>query len=129
MKTSEAVTVINTICDKLGIACKKAVDFVPAIARYEIHMDIYAICVSAFLITISIIGIALMYNHIKKILPTVRHADRVCDCGGYLVVLTVGIILISICVLCQISTLSDLIGWVNDPNAKAVMYIIDSLQT
>jgi len=119
MKTSDVTTVINTICEKLGIVCKTASDFVPALAKYKIAMAIFGIGVSVLFIVLSLIAIKVAYSYAKK------HYVDIENSGAFDATLAIGMLTIAICVAFVVYNLYNLIGWVAVPNAKAVLYVVD----
>lgn len=114
--SNEVTEIINTLCEKLGVAANV---LVPEMARYYIARLVFLTLVE----TILAIILAIAFAKVVKWILSVTDADlgdRLITV--FLVGLLPGVLLIFL-VLSALSGVTDLIGWIASPTASAVREI------
>lgn len=136
MSSDDVIKVIDTICDKIGVAFDSAKEFVPSLAKYEIASNAFYSIMSAVIIAISIIVIKKAFesaeNEIKKeiedgVSSWNRH-DDVWDFWRTMLSSIIGGILIVACVFAFVISVHDVLTWMVSPDVSAINYVMDMVQ-
>lgn len=136
MSSEDVIKVIDTICEKIGIAFDSAKDFVPSLAKYEIVSNAFYSIMSAVIIAVSIIVIKKAFesaeNEIKKEIEDRvsiwnRH-DDVWDFWRTGLSSIIGGILIVVCVFVFVISVHDVLTWMVSPDVSAINYVMDMVQ-
>lgn len=136
MSSDDVIKVIDTICEKIGIAFDSAKDFVPSLAKYEIASNAFYSIMSAVIIAVSIIVIKKAFesaeNEIKKeiedgVSSWNRH-DDVWDFWRTMLSSIIGGILIVACVFAFVISVHDVLTWMVSPDVSAINYVMDMVQ-
>lgn len=136
MSSDDVIKVIDTICDKIGVAFDSAKEFVPSLAKYEIVSNAFYSIMSAVIIAVSIIVIKKAFesaeNEIKKEIEGSvsgwhRH-DDVWDFWKTWLSSIIGGILIVICVFVFVSSVYGVLIWIVSPDVSAINYVMDMVQ-
>lgn len=136
MSSDDVIKVIDTICDKIGVAFDSAKEFVPSLAKYEIASNAFYSIMSAVIIAVSIIVIKKAFesaeNEIKKeiedgVSSWNRH-DDVWDFGRTMLSSIIGGILIVACVFAFVISVHDVLTWMVSPDVSAINYVMDMVQ-
>lgn len=136
MSSEDVIKVIDTICEKIGIAFDSAKDFVPSLAKYEIVSNAFYSIMSAVIIVISIIAIKKAFesaeNEIKKEIEDGgscwnRH-DDVWDFWRTILSAIIGGLLIVICVFVFVISVHGVLTWIVSPDVSAINYVMDMVQ-
>lgn len=136
MSSDDVIKVIDTICDKIGVAFDSAKEFVPSLAKYEIVSNAFYSIMSAVIIVISIIAIKKAFesaeNEIKKeiedgVSSRNRH-DDVWDFWRTMLSSIIGGILIVACVFAFVISVHDVLTWMASPDVSAINYVMDMVQ-
>ena len=119
--SKEVEQIINTLCDKLGVAANI---LVPEMARYSIARLAFLTVVLGIL---SLIVAAIIARLIKYFLhgENIDDGDRVISI--FLTGLIPGLILVCLCAA-TICSATDLIGWIASPTASAVKEITSMIK-
>lgn len=136
MTSEDVIKVIDTICDKIGVAFDSAKEFVPSLAKYEIASNAFYSIMSAVIIAVSIIVIKKAFesaeNEIKKeiedgVSSWNRH-DDVWDFWRTMLSSIIGGILIVACVFAFVISVHDVLTWMVSPDVSAINYVMDMVQ-
>ena len=136
MSSDDVIKVIDTICDKIGVAFDSAKEFVPSLAKYEIASNAFYSIMSAVIIAVSIIVIKKAFesaeNEIKKeiedgVSSWNRH-DDVWDFWRTALSSIIGGILIVACVFVFVISVHDVLTWMVSPDVSAINYVMDMVQ-
>lgn len=136
MSSDDVIKVIDTICDKIGIAFDSAKEFVPSLAKYQIVSNAFYSIMSAVIIAVSIIVIKKAFesaeNEIKKeiedgVSSWNRH-DDVWDFWRTALSSAIGGILIVVCVFVFVISVHDVLTWMVSPDVSAINYVMDMVQ-
>ena len=136
MSSDDVIKVIDTICDKIGVAFDSAKEFVPSLAKYQIASSAFYSIMSVVIIVTSIIAIKKAFesaeNEIKKEIEGSvsgwhRH-DDVWDFWKTWLSSIIGGILIVICVFVFVSSVYDVLIWIVSPDVSAINYVMDMVQ-
>lgn len=136
MSSEDVIKVIDTICEKIGIAFDSAKEFVPSLAKYEIASNAFYSIMSAVIIAVSIIVIKKAFesaeNEIKKeiedrVSSWNRH-DDVWDFWRTMLSSSIGGILIVVCVFVFVISVHDVLTWMVSPDVSAINYVMDMVQ-
>ena len=136
MSSDDVIKVIDTICDKIGVAFDSAKEFVPSLAKYEIASNAFYSIMSAVIIAVSIIVIKKAFesaeNEIKKeiedgVSSWNRH-DDVWDFWRTVLSSAIGGILIVVCVFVFVISVHDVLTWMVSPDVSAINYVMDMVQ-
>lgn len=136
MSSDDVIKVIDTICDKIGVAFDSAKEFVPSLAKYEIASNAFYSIMSAVIIAVSIIVIKKAFesaeNEIKKeiedgVSSWNRH-DDVWDFWRTALSSAIGGILIVVCVFVFVISVHDVLTWMVSPDVSAINYVMDMVQ-
>jgi hypothetical protein len=114
--SKQAIEVINAICEKVGIVCNSAQEFIPKLVQHNIVSGGIGMIVSA---TIATVGAILILRG-KKIKAENEYADfePYFVAGGFLVVASS--IMFLVC-------LYSVIMWAMFPDVEAVTYILNAI--
>lgn len=114
--SKRAIEVIDAICEKVGLVCNSAQEFIPKLAQHNIVSSGIGMIVSA---TIATIGAILILRG-KKIKAEDEYADfePYFVAGGFLVVASS--IMFLVC-------LYTVIMWAMFPDVEAVTYILNAI--
>lgn len=129
MNSKEVIEVIETICDKLGIAINSFSDFVPNLAKYKISTDLFMLIISTVIIVLSLITIKRVFGHAKRALE--NSGSFYCDYADFPSVWLSSIVgggLILFFVFTFVLRAKSLVGWIASPQASAVNYILSYFQ-
>lgn len=136
MSSDDVIKVIDTICDKIGVAFDSAKEFVPSLAKYEIASNAFYSIMSAVIIAVSIIVIKKAFesaeNEIKKeiedrVSSWNRH-NNVWDFWRTALSSIIGGILIVVCVFVFVISVHDVLTWMVSPDVSAINYVMDMVQ-
>lgn len=136
MSSDDVIKVIDTICDKIGVAFDSAKEFVPSLAKYEIASNAFYSIMSAVIIAVSIIVIKKAFesaeNEIKKeiedgVSSWNRH-DDVWDFWRTMLSSIIGGILIVACVFAFVISVHDVLTWMVSPDVSAINYVMYMVQ-
>ena len=136
MSSDDVIKVIDTICDKIGIAFDSAKEFVPSLAKYQIVSNAFYSIMSAVIIAVSIIVIKKAFesaeNEIKKeierdVISYKRH-NNVWDFYRTCITTIIGVFLIVIFVLIFVICVHDVLTWIVSPDVSAINYVMDMVQ-
>lgn len=136
MSSDDVIKVIDTICDKIGVAFDSVKEFVPSLAKYEIASNAFYSIMSAVIIAVSIIVIKKAFesaeNEIKKeiedgVSSWNRH-DDVWDFWRTTFSSIIGGILIVACVFAFVISVHDVLTWMVSPDVSAINYVMDMVQ-
>lgn len=136
MSSDDVIKVIDTICDKIGIAFDSAKEFVPSLAKYQIVSNAFYSIMSAVIIAVSIIVIKKAFesaeNEIKKeierdVISYKRH-NNVWDFYRTCITTMIGVFLIVIFVLIFVTCVHDVLTWIVSPDVSAINYVMDMVQ-
>lgn len=136
MSSDDVIKVIDTICDKIGIAFDSAKEFVPSLAKYQIVSNAFYSIMSAVIIAVSIIVIKKAFesaeNEIKKeierdVISYKRH-NNVWDFYRTCITTIIGVFLIVIFVLIFVTCVHDVLTWIVSPDVSAINYVMDMVQ-
>lgn len=136
MSSDDVIKVIDTICDKIGVAFDSAKEFVPSLAKYEIASNAFYSIMSAVIIAISIIAIKKAFesaeNEMKKeiendVIRYKRH-DNVWDFYRTGITTIIGVFLIVIFVVIFVTCVHDVLTWIVSPDVSAINYVMDMVQ-
>lgn len=136
MTSEDVIKVIDTICDKIGVAFDSAKEFVPSLAKYEIASNAFYSIMSAVIIAVSIIVIKKAFesaeNEIKKeierdVISYKRH-NNVWDFYRTCITTMIGVFLIVIFVLIFVTCVHDVLTWIVSPDVSAINYVMDMVQ-
>lgn len=136
MSSDDVIKVIDTICDKIGVAFDSAKEFVPSLAKYQIASNAFYSIMSAVIIAVSIIVIKKAFesaeNEIKKeiedgVSSWNRH-DDVWDFWRTAFSSAIGGILIVVCVFVFVISVHDVLTWMVSPDVSAINYVMDMVQ-
>lgn len=136
MSSDDVIKVIDTICDKIGVAFDSAKEFVPSLAKYQIASNAFYSIMSAVIIAVSIIVIKKAFesaeNEIKKeierdVISYKRH-NNVWDFYRTCITTIIGVFLIVIFVLIFVTCVHDVLTWIVSPDVSAINYVMDMVQ-
>lgn len=136
MSSDDVIKVIDTICDKIGVAFDSAKEFVPSLAKYQIASNAFYSIMSAVIIAVSIIVIKKAFesaeNEIKKeiedgVSSWNRH-NGVWDFWRTAFSSAIGGILIVVCVFVFVISVHDVLTWMVSPDVSAINYVMDMVQ-
>lgn len=136
MSSDDVIKVIDTICDKIGIAFDSAKEFVPSLAKYQIVSNAFYSIMSAVIIAVSIIVIKKAFesaeNEIKKeierdVISYKRH-NNVWDFYRTCITTIIGVFLIVIFVIIFVTCVHDVLTWIVSPDVSAINYVMDMVQ-
>lgn len=135
MNSEAVIKVIDTICDKLGLAVNSAKDFVPMLAKYQIVSNIFDSVMSALIIAISILAIKKAFKTAEKIIKKENERgislfyrrDSVWDFWYTWVSVIVGVIAIIIFVIIFLNSAHDVLTWSTSPEACSINYVLGIL--
>ena len=119
--SKEVEQIINTLCDKLGVAANI---LVPEMARYNIARLAFLTVVQGIL---SIVVAAIIVRLVKYCLTSENVDDEERTISVFLTNLIPGLVLVAL-VVCTISSATDLIGWIASPTASAVKEITSMIK-
>lgn len=118
--STEVTQIINTLCEKLGVA---ADILVPEMARYYIaRLAFITLVETIFAIIVAIVFAKIM----KRLLSETDGAWEDCAISIFFADLIPGLLLLFL-VISALSGAADLIGWVVSPTASAVRVILGLL--
>ena len=136
MSSDDVIKVIDTICDKIGIAFDSAKEFVPSLAKYEIVSNAFYSIMSAVIIIISIIAIKKAFESAEKemkkeiecdVIRYKRH-DNVWDFYRTGITTIIGVFLLVIFTILFVSSVHDILIWTISPDVSAINYVMDMVQ-
>ncbi len=119
--SKEVTEIINTICEKLGVAANI---LVPEMARYNIARLAFLTVVYGI---IAVVLTVIVVRLVKYCLTSENIEDDERATAVLLVNLIPGIIL-AFLVICTIASATDLIGWIASPTASAVKEITSMIK-
>lgn len=128
MNSQDVIEVIETICDKLGIAINSFRDFVPELMKYRISSSVFWVVSSILIIFISVLMIKYAITKARKELKeNKRYYDEFSDFPSVWVSSTIGGFLILIFSFVFLFSARNIILWVSSPYASAINYILSYL--
>lgn len=136
MSSDDVIKVIDTICDKIGIAFDSAKEFVPSMAKYQIASNAFSCIISVVIIVISIIAIKKAFesaeNKIKKeieegVSSWCSH-DNVWEFGTTWIASIICGILIIIFIFNLVISAHDVLVWIVSPDVSAINYVMNMVQ-
>lgn len=116
MDTNQVNSVINNICEKIGIGVDGLKDFVPMLAKYEIINCLYWIVAG---IVFFVVGF-ITYKKARVAHKEASSWDK--DGPFFCIILGIIAMIISFCVVS--SCMFGIIQWCITPEAKTVIYIL-----
>lgn len=119
MDTNQVNSVINNICDKIGIGINGLKDFVPMLAKYKIIDCIYWIMIG---ITLLLVGFILF----KKALAAYKEADKWHKDGPVVAIAGTCLAMI-IGFLATTTSIFNIMQWCVTPEAKTIVYILNMI--
>ena len=121
MDANQVNSVINNICEKIGVSINNLQDFVPMFVKYEIT---YCLCWIVVGIVFFVVGFIIY----KKAL--VAHKEvSIWDKDGPFFCILLGIIVMIISFRVVSSCTFDIIEWCVNPEAKTIVYILKIIST
>ena len=136
MSSDDVIKVIDTICDKIGVAFDSAKEFVPSLAKYQIASSAFYSIMSVVIIVTSIIAIKKVFesaeNEIKKEIEDGfsrwhRH-DDVWDFWRTGISAVAGVSLIVIFTIAFVINAHNALTWIISPDVSAINYVMDMVQ-
>ena len=136
MSSDDVIKVIDTICDKIGIAFDSAKEFVPSLAKYQIASNAFYSIMSAVIIVISIIAIKKAFESAEKEMKKEREDgvirwkmhDDIWDFWRTCITTVIGVFLIVLFVLTFVTCVHDVLAWIVSPDVSAINYVMDMVQ-
>lgn len=136
MSSDDVIKVIDTICDKIGIAFDSAKEFVPSLAKYQIASNAFYSIMSAVIIVISIIAIKKAFESAEKEMKKEREDGVIRwkmhdDIWGFwrtCITTVIGVFLIVLFVLIFVTCVHDVLAWIVSPDVSAINYVMDMVQ-
>lgn len=119
--SKEVEQIINTLCDKLGVAANI---LVPEMARYNIARLAFLTVVQGILL---IVVAAIIVRLVKYCLTSENVDDDERVILVFLTNMIPGLVLV-VLVVCTILSATDLIGWIASPTASAVKEITSMIK-
>ena len=119
--SKEVTEIINTLCEKLGVAASV---LVPELAKYNIARLAFLTVVQTIIVIVLII---IMAKIVKRILID-KYSDI--EDKAFMVFLTCllpGLVIV-IFTFCAVASATDLIGWIASPTASAVKEITSMIK-
>ena len=129
MNSKDVIDIIETICDKLGIAVNSFSEFVPELMKYKVSLSAFWMISSLLIIVISSIVIRYTIKRARKIYSE-THEGVTMDLWDYnefpsvYVSSVVGGVLILILLIVFLFNLKEIVVWIASPKASAVNYIL-----
>ncbi len=119
--SKEVTEIINTLCEKLGVAASV---LVPEMARYSIARLAFLTAVQTILVVVMVVIV------VKLVKWSLGDEDADWEDKTFSVFLTCLLPVITIVILtfCAISSATDLIGWIASPTASAVKEITSMIK-
>lgn len=128
MSAQDVVTIIDAICEKIGIAVNSFSDFVPMLAKREISISIYWIIISIITITASLLAMRYATKRAKQKMEDDKyHILDYDDFPSIWMAYGFGIITSIIFFVVLVTCMHDLISWISAPEVSAVKYILEIL--
>lgn len=129
MNSKEVIEIIETICDKLGIAINSFSDFVPELVKYRVSSSVFWIVSSLLIIVASVVVIRYTVKRASKIYAKEHHGGRMDfydfdDFPSVYVSSIVGGILAFIFLFVLLFNLRRIVVWTISPQASAVDYVL-----
>lgn len=136
MSSDDVIKVIDTICDKIGIAFDSAKEFVPSLAKYEIASNAFYSIMSAVIIAISIIAIKKAFESAEKEMKKEREDgvigwnmhDDIWDFWRTWISILIGGLLTVFFAISFVFSVHDVLTWIVSPDVSAINYVIDMVQ-
>lgn len=131
MNSEEAVKIIETICDKLGIAVNSAKDIVPELAKYEISKGVFWSLSSIVIILICFYLIKKTISLAKKEIEKVDNRWDRDTLSEYPSVWVMGIVcgFFIVCYVIKLfNSLAIITTWIISPEASAIKYVLSLIQ-
>lgn len=117
--SKEVEQIINTLCDKLGVAANI---LVPEFAKYNIARLCFLTAVQTILAVVMVVVV------VKLVKWSLGNEDENWDeYAGFLTCIIPGLAMV-ILTGCAISSATDLIGWIASPTASAVKEITSMIK-
>lgn len=116
MDANQVNSVINNICEKIGVGINSLQDFVPMFAKYEIINCLYWIVVG---IVFFVVGF-ITYKKARVAHKEASSWEK--DGPFFCILLGIIVMIISFCVVS--SCTFDIIQWRVNPEAKTIVYIL-----
>lgn len=119
--SKEVTEIINTLCEKLGVAASV---LVPELAKYNIARLAFLTVVQTILAVVMVVII------VKLVKWSLGNKDADWEDKAFLVFFTclLPVIVIVILTCCAIASATDLIGWIASPTASAVKEITSMIK-
>ena len=119
--SKEVEQIINTLCEKLGVAANI---LVPEMARYNIARLAFLTVMYGIL---AVVLTRIIARLVKYCLTSENVDDDERVISIFLTNLLPGLVLVAL-VVCTISSATDLIGWIASPTASAVKEITSMIK-
>ena len=116
MDANQVNSVINNICEKIGIGVDGLKDFVPMLARYEIINCIFWTILG---ISLLVVGF-LLFKKARTVYKEASSWEK--DGPGFAIAGTCLMMFVGFCMV--VSSIFDIIQWCITPEAKTVIYIL-----
>ena len=120
MDANQVNSVINNICEKIGIGVDGLKDFVPMLARHGIISCIFWIMIGVPLLVVGF----LLFKKSRIAYKEASSYDKegpIFAIGGTSVMIFIGFCMV-------VSSIFNIIQWCITPEAKAVIYILTLIQ-
>lgn len=128
MNSKDVISIIETICDKLGIAADSFQDFIPELIKYRISFSVFYVIVSILVISVSLFVIKYAIKRAREI-----HKKRYCtnmdfddytDFPSVVISSLIGGTLSIIFFFVLLASLRRIVVCIVSPQAYAIDYIL-----
>lgn len=129
MNSNDVVLVIDTICEKLGIAAEAAAQIVPRLAMAHIAEQCATILLLLVGMVVCCVVIRKVYVFVKRDVDESdsMFCDTVWDSPGFVFVAALTCMFVVVAVIALFILIPDTVGWIVAPDAKAVQYVISMI--
>lgn len=129
MSSKDVIDIIETICDKLGIAINSFSDFVPELMKYKISTSLFWVLASALVIFLSAYAIKYTIRRANKIIDKKSekqyYSDELQDFPSVVAISFIGGALILIFLFVFLCNIRNIVAWISSPQASAVNYVLN----
>lgn len=116
MDTNQVNSVINNLCEKIGIGIDGLKDFVPMLAKHEIISCIYWLLFGAVLLVVGF----LLFKKARTAYKEASSWEK--DGPGFAIAGACLMMFVGFC--SAMSSIFNIIQWCITPEAKAIVYIL-----
>ena len=130
MNSNDVATVIETICDKIGLTSESFTDFVPELIRHKIATNTFGVIVSAVIIIICIEAMIVSVNRAKRIMKEDASYGswELYDFTSVVATYIVGGVIAVAAVIALILFAEEIVEWTVSPQTNAILYIMSLLK-